>query len=169
MPREVALPTTEEVLAFFASGSPTDPVSLEWAPLAGLLGGPLRLRMTVTRTTISPEMVEAYRTAVYPPTDVPEVKGLLRVLEATCARAHVPYRLVPGRRDLQTGPVGFFEPHKIVLPFPRARLAMTIAPGEFQWVLTGAKKEKGVEAERLEALRAALLEQTREWLRRGNR
>jgi len=46
---------------------------------------------------------------------------------------------------------------------------MTIAPGEIQWNLSDARKEKGPDAERLEIAKRALLEGTRTWIRNGNR
>lgn len=137
--------------------------------MATLFRNTLRLRMNITAANISDEMVEAYRTALYPEADVPEVRGLLQVLDSACSRAGVPVRLEAGTRQVNAGLVGFFEPHKIVLPFARARLMLAVAPAEFQWVLQNARKEKGAGAGRVEALQRELLTGTREWVRRGNR
>jgi len=161
--------TKEEVLPIFTSATPTDPAALEWAPIAGIFRGTVRLRMHITPGNLSEELLDAIRHTRYPDADVPEVLGLRRVLEAACARAGVALRLDPGPRDLQTGFVGFFQPFLVRWPFARAKLTMTIAPGEIQWNLSDARKEKGPDAERLDIAKRELLEGTRAWIRNGNR
>jgi hypothetical protein len=161
--------TKEEVLPFFTTAEPTDPATLEWAPIAGIFGGTLRLRLHITERNLSPELLDAIRHTRYPDSDVPEVLGLRRALVDACARAGIRIQLEPGPRELQTGLVGFFEPFKVRWPFEKARVTMTMAPGEFQWNLLRARKEKGPDAARLELLKEELLEGTRNWLRNGNR
>ena|SRR6266540_2998282 len=161
--------TREEVLANFTMATPTDPATLDWAPIAGIFGGTLRLRMHITKSNPSPELLEAIRHTRYPEADVPEVVGLRRALETACARTGIPLRLDPGPRELQMGPVGFFRPFLVQWPFARAKLTMTIAPGEFQWNLSHARKEKAADAQRLDAFRRDLLAGTRDWIRNGNR
>ena len=160
--------TKEEVLPVFTS-TPTDPSKLVWAPIAGILGGTLRLRMHITEANLSPELLDAIRHTRYPDVDVPEIVGLRRVLQAAAAKAGIPITLLLGPRELQQGLVGFFEPFLVRWPFEKARLTMTMAPGEFQWNLMRARKEKGRDAGRLEALKTELLEGTRAWIRNGNR
>lgn len=161
--------TKEEVIPIFTSPTPTDPATLEWAPIAGLFGGALRLRMRITEQTLSVELLDAIRHTRYPDADVPEVLGLRRVLGSAASRASIAVRLDPGPRDLQTGFVGYFQPFLVHWPFAKATLVMTIAPGEFQWNLGRAKKERGPDAERLEVFKKELLEGTRGWLRNLNR
>ena len=161
--------TKEEVLPIFTSPTPTDPATLDWTPIAGIFGGTLRLRMRITDATLSPELLDAIRHTTYPDKDVPEVLGLRRVLEAAAARAGVSVRLEPGPRALQTGFVGFFQPFLVRWAFAKATLTMTIAPGEFQWNLGHARKERGRDAERLDVLKQSLLEGARAWLRNGSR
>ncbi len=161
--------SAEEVLPIFTTATPTDPATLDWAPIAGIFRGTLRLRLHITETNLSPELLDAIRHTRYPDADVPEVVGLRRALEVACSRAGVPVRLDPGPRELQSGMVGFFQPFLVRWPFTKAQLTMTMAPGEFQWNLMGARKEKGPEAQRLEAFKRELLEQTRGWLMNGNR
>jgi len=161
--------TKEEVLPIFTSTTPTDPAALEWAPIAGIFRGTVRLRMHITPGNLSEELLDAIRHTRYPDADVPEVLGLRRVLESACGRAGVALRLDPGPSDLQTGFVGFFQPFLVRWPFARAKLTMTIAPGEIQWNLSDGRKEKGPDAERLEIAKRELLEGTRAWIRNGNR
>jgi hypothetical protein len=161
--------TKEEVLPFFTTAEPTDPSTLTWAPIAGLFGGTLRLRLHITEANLSPELLDAIQHTRYPEADVPEVVGLRRILVDACANVGIPIQVDPGPRELQKGMVGFFEPFTIRWPFAKARLAMTIAPGEFQWNLLSARKETGPDALRLESFKHELLERTRTWLRNGNR
>ena len=159
----------EDVLHLFTAAARTDPDRLSWAPLLGILGNTLRLRMNITEDTLSQELFDAASTLRYPNVDPPEVRGLIRVLHAAGAGAGVPYRLEAGPHELQTGMVGFFEPYKIRLPFVRATLAMVIAPQEFQWILKNAAKEPAPWSERLPEFRRLIEIGTREWLRNGNR
>ena len=97
------------------------------------------------------------------------MRGLLRVLGDAAAKSGVPVQTERGPQALQTGIVGFFEPWKVRWSLQRAKLSIAIAPGEFQWILSDARKERGPDAARLEAFQATLLEGSREWLRNGNR
>lgn len=160
--------TREEIAEMFYK-EPTNPSELEWKPLMGFMKNTLRLRMNVTKQNASLPLTDACRTYVYPEEEVPEIEGLIRALEAACAKAGVGYRLVRGPRDLEQGFAASFQPWKIVLPFRKARLTLAIGPGEFQWILENAKKERGPLSDKLERLKRELLAETREWLRRGNR
>lgn len=166
MPKDTPPATRQEVVDWLLTTAPTKSDELEWKPL--LTRNIMRLRMNATPENASEELIDAYRTARYPDSDIPEIRGLLRVLEEVCRRAGLALALQPGTRELITGLVGYFEPHKIGLPFERATLSLTIAPGEFQWVVSGAKKERA-HASQLESLMRELLVGTREWLRQGNR
>ena len=159
----------EETMEFLFDNEPTAPSILEWKPLAVLFKSTIRLRMNITKQNASLPLVDACRTFSYPSEAPPEVQGLLRVLDNACLKANVKYQLTKGARKLQEGLVGFFEPYIIQLPFKKARLSMTIAPGEFQWILKNIKKEKPPFANQLERLKHELLKETREWLRKGNR
>lgn len=158
----------EEIAGLFHD-KPTDPSKLEWKPLMGFMKNTLRLQMGITKENASLPLTDACRTYVYPEEDVLEIKGLLRALEAACEKAGVGYRLVKGPRELYQGFVASFQPWKIVLPFKKARLVLAIGPGEFQWILENAKKERGPLSDKLERLKRELLAETKEWLKRGNR
>jgi len=160
--------TREDVLGLFYP-APTDPYSLKWDPLMGFMKGILRLRLNITPQNASPELVEACRLFVLPEEDLPEVKGLMRALGAACARAGLAHQFTKGPRGLQEGVVSAFEPYKLGLPFRRAELILAIGPGEFQWILKHANKERPPLSDRLEILKRGLLEEMRVWLRRGNR
>jgi hypothetical protein len=159
----------EDLLGVFTTSEPTPPERLEWTPLMGLLKNYTRLRMNITEANASEELLDAAARARYPEDDVPEIRGLLRVLDDACRVAGVSYRLERGPRELIRGMVGYFEPYKIRLPFAKAILELAIAPAEFQWVLRKSKNEPSENAARLEQLKASLLEGTRQWLRNGNR
>jgi len=159
----------EDVLDNLIPTVPADPNTLEWEPLIGILRNSLRLGMNMTEATLSEEMLRAFQTSRYPEADVPEIRGLIRGLEAACSRAAVPLRLERGPRELQSGLIAAFVPVRIHLRFERATLLLAIAPGEFQWILKDARKERGSAAAQVDALRRALLEETRTWVRNGNR
>src|SRR5437879_12270625 len=106
--------TEEEVLPIFTSAPPTAPAALEWAPIAGIFRGTVRLRMHITPGNLSEELLDAIRHTRYPDVDVPEVLGLRRVLEAACARDGVELSHDHSTRRLQTGFVGFY-PHLLVV------------------------------------------------------
>ena len=160
--------TREEIAEMFYK-EPTDPSKLDWKPLMGFVKNTLRLQMVMTKENASLPLTDAMRTYVYPEEDVPEIEGLLRALRTACEKTGVGYRLVRGPRELYQGFVASFQPWKISLPFRKARLVLAIGPGEFQWILKYAKKERGPLSDKLERLKRELLEETREWLRRGNR
>ena len=161
--------TIEEIKGIFCHAEPTNPNTLNWNPLIGLLKNRIRMRMKITEQNASIELLDACRKYIYPEEDVPEVKGLLKVLEIACFRAKLSYRLEHGPKGIQPGFVGFISPYHIHLPFRKARLFMAIAPGEFQWVMHGAVKEKPPLSNQLEIFKEWLLRETREWVRRGNR
>jgi len=159
----------EEIIDLLFRGIPTDPDTLDWKPLLKIFKNILRLRMNITRQNASWPLIDACRFYIYPDEDIPEVKGLMTVLDRACKNANLDYRLIKGPRKLQEGGVSYFEPYKIELPFKKAKLSMTIAPGEFQWIIEKARKEKDLSAKQLEKLKQELLRETKEWLRRGNR
>jgi hypothetical protein len=158
----------EEIMGLFCA-RPNDLHTLEWKPLIGLFKNTLRLRMNITPENASLPLVDACRKFIYPLEDPLEIQGLVKALDMACSRANLNYQIMKGPRELQKGAVGFFEPYKIQLPFKKVKLSLTIAPGEFQWILQKVKKEKPPLANKLEILKQELLKETKEWLRRGNR
>jgi hypothetical protein len=159
----------EDVLGVFTTPTPTIPEDLEWTPLIGLFKNYARLRMNITQANVSEELLGAWQRVRYPDEDVPEVRGLLRVFDDACRVAGLSHRLERGSRELIRGMVGYFEPYKIRLPFAKATLSLTIAPAEFQWILSNSRKEPAGNVPKIEQLKASLLEGTRQWLRNGNR
>src|SRR5207245_10334270 len=113
--------TKEEVLPIFTSATPTDPAALEWAPIAGIFRGTVRLRMHITPGNLSEELLDAIRHTRYPDADVPEVLGLRRDLETAGGKAGVALRVDPGPRDMQTGFVAFFQPFTVGRPVAPAK------------------------------------------------
>ena len=122
-----------------------------------------------TKSNASSPLIDACRLFIYPEEDLQEVKGLLKALNQACKKANLKYQILKGPRELQEGTLGFFEPFRIQLPFKKAILWMHIGPGEFQWILRNARKEKGILADQLESFKKELLIETKEWLKRGNR
>ena len=159
----------EDVLEVFTASARTNPDTLSWAPLLGFLGNTLRLRMNITEDNISQELFDAASTLRYPDMDPPEVRGLVRVLDAACTGAGIPYRLEAGPHEMQTGTIGFFEPYKFRLPFVRASLVLYIVPQEFQWVLKGAGKEPAPWSQRMPEFQRLIQVGTQQWVRNGNR
>ena len=158
----------EEAL-LFVSSKPTDPSTLEWRAVLGIFKGYLRLRLRITARNVGPELLDALRTLKYQNQDPPEVKGLLAALTAALSKAGITCKITEGPKDLQQGTLGYFEPYKFSMPFKKAQLYLRIHISEIQWILRHANKEPRQSAARLGAFKGALRDETREWLRKGNR
>lgn len=148
---------------------PTDPASLKWAPLFGLMGGYLRLRLNVTAHNASEELLEAYQKTELPDRELPEISGLLRAIERSCERAKLNCSFEKGPSGLQEDIVSHYEPYKVKWELEKATLSLVIAPGEIQLILRKANKEPKPRADQLEIFKKSMLDSIREWLRRGNR
>ena len=135
----------------------------------GLFKNHLRLRMNMTHQNASPELLDACRKFVYPEFDIPETTGLLRCFTEACHKSNLQYQLLSGPRELQSGGVAYFEPYKFRLPFQKIELHMTIAPGEFQWIMKNVKNEPPHLQMVLETFKLELLNATRDWVVKGNR
>jgi len=125
--------------------------------------------MNITRENMSKELLGAYKYSKLPDKDLPEISGLLKVLDAGCKRNGLAYHLEKGPRDLQIEMVSNFEPYKIILPFEKVKLTLIIAPGEFQWILWNEKKEPKVNRDRVISFKESILAGTKKWLREDNR
>ncbi len=159
--------TRDEALDGYCSREPTDPARLEWELAPVSLRLTLRLRMRITRETISDELAAGLMAGRYPDGDPPEVQGLLRILDGTCDKLGLPVRLEAGPRERR--PAGDFEPYWIRLPFARATLSLYLVRGEFQWVLRDPGGEPPPRATALRPFMEMILSGTREWVRNGNR
>jgi hypothetical protein len=125
--------------------------------------------MNITRENMSNELLETCKHSGLPDKDIPEIKGLMKVLDVACKRNGLAYHLEKGPRDLQTDAVSYYEPYKIILPFNKVTLCLLIAPGEFQWILRNEKKEPKANRDKVVAFKGSILGGTKDWLREGNR
>ncbi len=167
MPAKDGRITREEVLEGYCSREPTDAKRLDWELVPVSLRLILRLRVSITRENISEELIACLMALRYPDTDPPEVRGLVRVLDATCRALGLPYRLEAGPPGPQ--PAGHLEPYRFRLPFARATLSLYLVRGGFQWILRDVGSEPPPRATALRPFMEMILSGTREWVRSGNR
>lgn len=159
----------DELLDVLLHVIPTDPESLEWKPLLFFLKNTKRLRMNITKENASPGLIEGYLTMKIPTADLPEVVGLVHVLDHTCDDCDLEYQLLEGSLELQDDAIGYFESYRFQLPFKFALLSLVIAPGEFQWIMKNVKKEQKAGISVFDQFMRSLLHGTKQWLKRGNR
>lgn len=161
-----------EKLPKYFSQVEMDPSKLKWISFYKMTSKILVLNMFATQENASLPLVNIHRTDTYPTKEIPEVKGLIRVLDRACRTADLEYQLIKGSREMKVhSDFEYYEPYLIQLPFTKAKLSLHIdmGPAQFQWILKNFKKEKPSLANQLEILKQELLKETKEWIKRGNR
>ncbi|MHA1991719.1 MAG: hypothetical protein ACW981_05565 [Candidatus Hodarchaeales archaeon] len=166
---------TGEIKAFLF-GKSSDPDKLAWKKFSffsrKVLGDVLRIRIKVTHENVSDQLLNIYVNTDYNyDQEPPEIVSLLRCFTKSLEMAGLEgsFEKSSDEGELKGEITRYSEPYEFIIPFEKTKLHLTVILGEIQWNLVDSTKESETNISMLETLKENLLEQTKEYVKNGNR